>query len=156
MVALNRVQEFVAQYEDLDIILFDSSTHTAELAAQTLGVTVGQIAKSLVFLADGNPILVITSGDVKVNTKVLAKKVGSKKIRFADSQTVQEQTGFSPGGVSPVGLLRPLPIYIDQSLYQYSIVYAAAGTANSALPIAPERLRQITDAHLIDVCQIPT
>ncbi len=156
MVALNRVQEFVAQYEDLNIILFDSSTHTAELAAQTLGVMVGQIAKSLVFLADGNPILVITSGDVKVNTKLLAKEVGSKKIRFADSQTVEKETGFSPGGVSPVGLLRSLPLYLDQSLFQYDIVYAAAGTANSALPIAPDRLRQITDAQLIDVCHIPT
>lgn len=153
MPALARVQEFVAKYEDLKVILFDTSTHTSELAAQTLGVTVGQIAKTLVFLADGNPILVVTCGDKKVNTKLLAKAVHAKKIRFADSQVVQETTGFEPGGVSPVGLLKVIPIFVDQSLYQYDIVYAAAGTANSALPVSPERLRQVTGAQLIDVCQ---
>lgn len=153
---LNRVKNFVAQHDDLNIILFDSSTHTSELAAQTLGVTVGQIAKTLVFVADGEPVLVVTCGDVKVNTKLLAKQVGCKKIRFADSQTVAEQTGFPPGGVSPVGLLRELPVYVDQSLYEYDVVYAAAGTANSALPVTPDRLRQVTGAQIVDVCQKST
>ena len=152
--ALTRVKEFVAQHEDLEIILFDTSTHTSELAAQTLGVTVGQIAKTLVFLADGNPILLVTCGDKKVNSKLLAKEVGCKKIRFADSQIVQEMTGFLPGGVSPVGLLNALPVYVDQSLYEYDVVYAAAGTANSALPVSPERLQAITAARIINVCQL--
>lgn len=150
---LQRVQAFISQYSDLNVILFDSSTHTAELAAQTLGVAVGQIAKTLVFIADGQPLLVVTCGDKKVNTKVLAKVVGVKKVKFADAETVAVITGFPPGGVSPVGLLRVIPVYLDESLYSYDVVYSAAGTPNSALPIAPERLREITDAIVIDVCQ---
>lgn len=150
---LQRVKQFVEQHEDLRIILFDHSTHTSELAAQTLGVTVGQIAKTLVFMADGNPVLLVTCGDKKVDTKQLAKVLGSKKVKFADSLTVEAVTGFAPGGVSPVGLLTALPVYLDESLYDYDIVYAAAGTANSALPVNPERLKQITAAQVIDVCK---
>lgn len=150
---LERVKEFLGGYPDLRIILFDSSTHTSELAAQALGVTVGQIAKTLVFIADGNPILVVTCGDKRVNTKRLSKVLCCRKIRFADAQTVEALTGFSPGGVSPVGLLNVIPIYLDRSLYSYNVVYAAAGTANSALPVSPERLREVTGASVIDVCE---
>lgn len=150
---LQRVRQYIEQYDDLKIVLFDDSTHTAELAAQTLGVTVGQIAKTLVFMADDNAIVMVTCGDKKVKTRHLAKAVGCKKIKFADGLTVEAVTGFTPGGVSPVGLLQKLPVYLDQSLYAYDIVYAAAGTANSALPIRPVRLKQITGAQIIDVCK---
>ncbi len=150
---LKRVQKVVSQFPDLKVILFDSSTHTAELAAQALSVTPGQIAKTLVFIADGQPLLIVTCGNEKVNTKKMAKVVGARKIKFADAQMVTEITGFPPGGVSPLGLLQVIPIYLDQSLYEYDIVYAAAGTANSALPIIPDRLREITGAQVIDVCQ---
>lgn len=150
---LQRVKKVLEQYEDLKIVLFDDSTHTAELAAQTLGVTVGQIAKTLVFMADDAAIVIVTCGNKKVNTRHLAKAVGCKKIKFADSLTVEAVTGFAPGGVSPVGLLEELPVYVDQSLYEYDIVYAAAGTANSALPIRPARLKQITGAQIVDVCK---
>lgn len=153
MSSLERVQKFIEQYPDLRIILFDTSTHTAELAAAALGVAVGQIAKTLVFIADNAPVLIVTCGDKKVNTKKFAKAIGVKKIKFASAEVVQELTGFSPGGVSPVGLLQVIPIYLDQSLYTYDIVYAAAGTDNSALPVQPDRLREITGATVVDVCQ---
>ena len=149
---LKRVQAALREHADLEIILFDSSTHTADLAAQALGVTAGQIAKSLVFLADGQPAMVVTCGDKKVNTKQFGRLLSAKKVRFADGEQVAQLTGFPPGGVSPVGLLQPLPIYLDRSLYDYDIVYAAAGTANSALPVTPERLREITGGQVIDVC----
>lgn len=149
---LERVKKFLSPFPDLEVILFDSSTHTSELAAQTLGVTPAQIAKTLVFLADDQPLLVVTCGDKKINTKKLTKIVGAKKVRFADAQTVSESTGFPPGGVSPIGLANEIPIYLDQSLWDYSIVYAAAGTANSALPVNPDRLCEITGAQVVDVC----
>lgn len=149
---LARVKQALTQYPDLKIILFEESTHTSELAAQALGVTSGQIAKSLVFMADGQPLLVVTCGDKKVNTKLLAKAVNAKKIRFADAEQVAEHTGFPPGGVSPLGLLTDIPVYLDQSLYDYDVVYAAAGTANSALPVFPERLKEVTGAEIINVC----
>lgn len=149
---LARVEKAITSYPDLKIILFEASTHTSELAAQALGVEAGQIAKSLVFMADGKPLLVVTCGDKKVNTKLLARAVNARKIRFADAEQVALYTGFPPGGVSPVGLLKNIPICLDLSLYDYDIVYAAAGTANSALPVQPERLREITGAQLINVC----
>lgn len=151
--ALDRVQSFLKHYPDLQVVLFDSSTHTAETAAQTLGVAVGQIAKSLVFLADDQPVLVVTCGDKKIDTKKFARTLSVKKVKFADSPLVYSVTGFEPGGVSPVGLLQQLPIYLDRSLYEYPVVYAAAGTDNSALPVKPARLQEITQAKIVDVSQ---
>lgn len=151
-IAYEQVKKCLEQYPDLKIRLFDASTHTAELASQVLGVTVGQIAKTLVFIADGNPLLVVTCGDKRVDTKRFAKLLGIKKIKFADPQTVKTITGFPPGGVSPIGSLQPIPVFLDKSLYDYEVVFAAAGTANSALPIRPERLKEITDGDVIDIC----
>ncbi len=152
MSPLERVQNFLRQYPDLAIILFDSSTHTSELAAQALGVKPAQIAKTLCFVADGRPLLLTTCGDTRTNVKELARVLGAKKVKFADAETVERETGFPPGGVSPVGLLPGVPLYLDRSLWQFDIVYAAAGTANSALPVSPDRLREITGADVVDVC----
>lgn len=149
---LERVQTFVSQFPDLEIILFESSTHTSELAAQALRVTPAQIAKTLVFVADSQPLLVVTCGDKKTDVKKLAKLLDVRKVRFADAQTVLDSTGFPPGGVSPVGLIGDIPLYLDKSLWDYDVVYAAAGTANSALPVSPDRLREITGGKVIDVC----
>ena len=150
---LERVKTHLRQFPDLNIVLFDTSTHTSELAAQALGVAPAQIAKSLVFLADGNPLLVVTCGDKKIDTKKLSKAVGAKKVRFADAESVMETSGFPPGGVSPVGLLKPIPLYLDESLWTFDTVYAAAGTANSALPVNPDRLLEVTSGAKIDVCR---
>lgn len=149
---LERVRAFLKQYPDLEIILFETSTHTSELAAQALGVLPAQIAKTLVFLADAEPVLVVTCGDRRTNVKELAKVLGVKKVRFADAETVMAATGFPPGGVSPVGLISDVRLFLDKSLWDYDMVYAAAGTANSALPVSPDRLQQITAAQVIDVC----
>lgn len=149
---LDRVKKFLVPFPDLKIILFDQSTHTSELAAEALGVTAAQIAKTLVFVADAQPLLVVTCGDKKINTKKLTKILGARKVRFADGQTVTDATGFPPGGVSPIGLLNDIPLYLDKSLWDFAIVYAAAGTANSALPVSPDRLCEITGAQVIDVC----
>jgi Cys-tRNA(Pro) deacylase len=150
---LERVKKFLSRYPDLQIILFNSSTHTSELAAQALGVTPAQIAKTLCFLADGRPVLLTTCGDKRTDVKALARELGVKKIKFADAETVAAATGFPPGGVSPVGILPGVPLYLDRSLWDFDIVYAAAGTANSALPISPDRLKEITGAAVIDVCK---
>lgn len=148
---LERVKESLRPFPDLQIVLFDASTHTSELAAQALGVTPAQIAKSLVFLADGQPLLIVTCGDKKIDTKKMSKLLGVKKVRFADAQTVLDTTGFPPGGVSPVGLLTEIPLYLDESLWDFDVVYAAAGTANSALPVSPDRLLEVTGAAKINV-----
>ena len=148
--ALDRVRKAIEAYPDLKIILFDESTHTSELAARTVGVSVAQIAKTLMFLADGRPVLVVTCGDRKIDAKKLGKTLGAKKVRFADAESVFQATGFEPGGVCPFGVDASVEICMDQSLYDYDVVYAAAGTANSALPVAPERLREIINARIVD------
>jgi Uncharacterized conserved protein len=150
---LERVKKFLSRFPDLKIILFDTSTHTSELAAQALGVTPAQIAKTLCFVAEGQPVLLTTCGDKRTDVKALARVLGVKKVKFADAATVETETGFPPGGVSPVGLLPGVPLYLDRSLWDYDTVYAAAGTANSALPVSPDRLREITGAPVIDVCK---
>ena len=149
--ALDKVKKALAAYPDLQIILFDESTHTSELAAKAVGVEVAQIAKTLMFLADGEPVLVVTCGGRKIDTKKLGKELGAKKVRFADAESVFQATGFLPGGVCPFGIDPGIAICMDQSLYDYEVVYAAAGTANSALPVAPERLREILQARVVEV-----
>jgi len=149
--ALERVRNAIKPYPDLKIILFDESTHTSELAARAVGVEVAQIAKTLMFLADGRPLLVVACGGRKIDTKKLAKILGAKKVRFADAESVFRTTGFEPGGVCPFGLDPSVELCIDRGLYDYDVVYAAAGTANSALPISPERLREIIQARIVDV-----
>lgn len=150
--ALQRVQSLISQYPDLNIIVFDSSTYTAELAAKTLGVTVGQIAKTLVFITEIQPCLVVICGDRRVNTKKLSRILGVKKVKFASAEIVEELTGFLPGGVTPIGLEKEIPVLLDKSLFEYKVVFAAAGTSNSALPIAPLRLQQLTGAKVVEVC----
>ena len=151
--ALEKVKRALAPYPDLQIVLFDESTHTSELAAAAVGLAVAQIAKTLMFLADGAPVLVVACGDRKINTKKLGKELNAKKVRFADADSVLQITGFAPGGVCPFGLDDSITICLDRSLYDYEVVYAAAGTANSALPVAPERLREILAARVVDVAQ---
>ena len=150
--AVVRVDQFLEQFDDLQAIRFETSTHTADMAAQTLGVTPAEIAKTLCFSVDGSPLLIVTCGDKKVDAKRLARSQGAKKARFADAETVDRVTGFPPGGVSPVGLLTPIPILLDESLYRFEIVYTAAGTPNSALPVKPMRLLEITGGSVVDVC----
>ena len=149
--ALDRVRKAIEPYPDLEIFLFDESTHTSELAAQAVGVEVAQIAKTLMFLADGRPVLVVACGDRKIDTKKLGKTLGAKKVRFADADSVRQATGFEPGGVCPFGVDGSIKICLDRGLFDYDVVYAAAGTANSALPVAPERLRGIVGASVVDV-----
>jgi Cys-tRNA(Pro) deacylase len=149
--ALDRVKRAIAPYPELQIVLFNESTHTSDLAAQAVGVKVAQIAKTLVFLADGNPVLVVACGDRKIDTRKLGRELGAKKVRFADADSVLQMTGFEPGGVCPFGLDDSVALFLDKSLYEFEIVYAAAGTANSAVPVKPERLREIIGARIIDV-----
>ena len=149
--ALDRVRKAIEPYPDLEIILFDASTHTSELAAQAVGVEIAQIAKTLMFLADGNPVLVVSCGGRKIDAKKLGKALGAKKIRFADADSVLQATGFEPGGVCPFGVDESVLLCVDKGLFDFDVVYAAAGTSNSALPVAPERLREIIGARIVDV-----
>ena len=122
------------------------STRTAAEAAAALGCDVGAIASSLVFLADGAPVVVLTSGAHRVDTALLASQIGAASITRASADEVRAATGQPIGGVAPVGHPAPVPTYIDVELKKHGELWAAAGTPHSVFDISYEDLLRITGA----------
>lgn len=110
-----------------DVVRLDDNAHTAQAAADGLDITRGQIANSLVFLADGEPVLVMSSGGHRVDTEKVSAAFGGKEITKANADDVRAATGYVIGGVSPVGLATTLPTLVDQDLAQYESVWTAGG-----------------------------
>jgi len=134
-----------------DILEFPHSTRTVADAAAAVGTTVAQIVKSLVFLADAQPVLVLASGANRVDATKLARAAGVRAITKANADVVHDVTGFAIGGVPPVGHPQPLPVYIDRDLLGFEIVYAAAGTPTSVFSIAPVLLQRLTRGTVADL-----
>lgn len=127
------------------------STRTAEEAALAVKCRVGQIVKSLIFLnAEGQPLLILTSGANQVDEKLVSQSLG-EKIHFASAEFVRHQTGFSIGGVSPYGLKKQIPIYIDRDLLNYQQVWSAAGSPHAVVQISPPDLVKTTRGTVISV-----
>lgn len=133
-----------------EITEFGESTRTAEEAAAAVNSTIGQIVKSLVFLAGERPVLALVSGANRVDTGKLAEAAGGP-ISRPKADAVREATGFSIGGVPPVGHATPMATYLDRNLLQYERVWAAAGTPNAVFPITPNELQRITEATVVDL-----
>jgi len=153
MQPIEKVKEYLSHLPfQLEVIEFAANTHTSELAAQAVGVEVGQIAKSLLFVGkeEEQAVLVVTSGDRKVDAKKLKKKMGYK-AKFANNEQVEDITGFNPGGVCPFALKKRIPILLDSSMLRFPVVYAAAGSAHSAVPITVEQLKEITAGEICDL-----
>lgn len=132
------------------VIELEVHARTSQQAADALGVTVGQIVKSLVFTADGQPLLVAASGANRVDERQLGEMAGGR-IRRADPETVKRATGYTIGGVPPIGLASPLAVYVDRDLLGYELVYAAAGLPECVFPIAPEELVRATGGRVVDI-----
>jgi len=113
----------------------DRSTKTCELAAEAVGCEVGQIVKSLVFTADGTPVLALVAGDRRGDSAAIAALAGAKSVRFADADTVRAATGYAIGGVSPYDLPDELLVLVDDSLERFDEVFTAAGTPSSMVRI---------------------
>ncbi len=124
--------------------MLDESARTAAEAAAALGVDVGQITNSLVFVADGEPLLVLTSGRHRVDTATVAELVGVAKVSRADADFVREHAGVAIGGVSPVGHPRPLRTLVDIALNDYDVVWAAAGHTHAVFPTTFDELLTLT------------
>ena len=153
--SVNRVRQYFKDNGlDISVIELDKSTRTAQLAAEAIGTELGSIVKSLLFLADGKPALVLVAGDRRADTKKLAQVLEVQKVKIADADTVRAETGFAIGGVPPVGHHTPLPTIIDQSLGRFETVYAAAGSPHAVFPIAYDMLLQITAGQVADVTGI--
>ncbi|BBH66919.1 aminoacyl-tRNA deacylase [Actinoplanes sp. OR16] len=127
-----------------DIVILDEAVHTAALAAAALGIEVGQIANSLIFDADGEPLLVLTSGAHRVDTTKVALLLGVTKLKRATPEFVRQHTGQAIGGVAPLGHPKPVRTLIDVDLEQYPVVWAAAGVPQSVFPITYTELVRVT------------
>ena len=140
-----RLKEFGVEGE---VHVLSDSARTAQEAADALGILVGQVASSIVFkLDDESPLLVITSGRHRVDTKLVAEKLGIAKLHRVDADYVKEKSGFSIGGVSPVGWVNPATILIDEALNDYEVVWAAAGHPHSVYPTTYAELIKCTGAN---------
>jgi prolyl-tRNA editing enzyme YbaK/EbsC (Cys-tRNA(Pro) deacylase) len=145
------VQRVSAKLKELgvkgEVHVLSDSARTAQEAADALGILVGQVASSIVFkLDDESPLLVITSGRHRVDTKLVAEKLGVAKLHRVDADYVKEKSGFSIGGVSPVGWVSPATILIDEALNDYEVVWAAAGHPHSVYPTTFAELLECTGA----------
>jgi len=138
---------------DVHIVEMPASTRTAEEAAAACGCRVGQIVKSLVFRgrSSGRPILILVSGDNRVDVKKVAGDTG-EPIERADADWVRAETGYSIGGIPPLGHDRTLTTYMDRALTGYATVWAAAGTPNCVMELDAARLAAVSGARIIDVC----
>ena len=124
---------------------------TAQQAADGLGCEVGAIANSLVFDADGQPVLILTSGAHRVDTAKTAQRIGVPELRRADPDFVRRHTGQAIGGVAPVGHPAPIATYVDRALAAYPVVWAAGGHAHAVFDTTYAELLRLTGADEIDV-----
>ena len=147
------VKRFTQAASDLGVTgavtVLAETARTAVDAANGLGIEVGQIASSLIFkLPSGNPLLIITSGRHRVDTDLVAKNLGIPELGRADANYVKEVSGYSVGGVSPLGWIsKPEIIVIDEALNEYDVVWAAAGHPHAVYPTTYVELIQCTGAQ---------
>ena len=158
--AIRRVVDAAAKKGvTLEITVFDESTHTAAEAAGAVGAELGQIVKSLVFVSprdDGSlePILCLVSGPNRVDLNRLAAVLARPDVRRATAREANELTGFSIGGIPPIGHARRLRVIMDPDLGRYATVWAAAGLPTAVFPVAPDALRMLSDAHVAPVAEL--
>ncbi len=134
-----------------DVLVLAASTRTADDAAAALNCPVAAIANSLIFTTSDQPILVMTSGAHRVNTKALAERIGVAALDRATPAFVKEATGQTIGGVSPIGHPRPIRTIIDASLAVHERIWVAAGAPNAVFPTTLDDLRALTSGHIENV-----
>lgn len=149
---IERVRNYLgSKNPELQVIFLKDDISTSFLAAQALGTEVGQIAKSILFKTrDEKFLMIVSAGDVKIDNKAVKDLAGSR-VKMANAEEVEKITGFNIGGVCPFALEEDIPIYLDESLKRYEIVYTAAGTSYTALPIGFEELCRVTGGQ---PCQV--
>ena len=148
-----RVQDVIAAAGmELEVRELPASTRTAAEAASAIGCEVSQIAKSLVFhrRQSDAPLLVIASGTNRVNSEVVSALIG-ERITLAPAEFVRARTGFSIGGVPPVGHASPMDVFIDEDLRRYDEIWAAAGTSHAVFRLTPSDLEALTGGRVVRV-----
>ena len=153
--SLESVRAWLADHApDIEVITQAASTATVAEAAETLGVLPGQIAKTLSVRVNDMVMLVVARGDARLDNRKTRDVLGGRP-RMLGAEEVEALTGHPVGGVCPFGLATALPIYCDQSLKDFELVYPAAGSRTASVCLDPERLAQLTGALWVDICQPP-
>ncbi len=151
--SLETVRQFLASHApDIDVIVTEASSATVAEAAAAHGVAPAQIAKTLSLRVGEKVFLVVAGGMARLDNRKVKDTFGGK-ASMLDAAEVARLTGHPVGGVCPFGLATPLPVYCDVSLRAFDIVVPAAGSANSAIFIAPERMATLVNAQWVDVCK---
>ena len=152
--SIETVREYLKQWNrDTDIIEFNVSSATVELAAKALQTEEARIAKTLSFMRDGKAILVVTAGNMKIDNRKYKDEFGCKAIMLSPAE-VRELVGHEIGGVCPFGIKNEVEVYLDHSLQNYDFVYPACGSANSAIKMNYGELERIAKAKKwVDVCK---
>ena len=130
---------------------FPEGTRTAADAAAAIGVELGQIVKSLVFLVDGRPVVALMSGSNRLDEALLAAAAGGTQVRRADAHAARQATGFPIGGVPPFGYPTPVPVFVDRDLLAFEEVWAACGTPSVNFAVAPGSLLEATAGVLCEL-----
>lgn len=156
--AIQRVLDAAARKGvTLEVTVFDASTHTAAEAAAAVGAGLGQIVKSLVFVvpteSGPEPLLCLVSGPNRVDIARLAAVTGEAEIRRATAREAHDLTGFSIGGIPPIGHLRPVRVIMDPDLGRYPVVWAAAGLPTAVFPVPPGTLRVLANATVAPIAE---
>jgi prolyl-tRNA editing enzyme YbaK/EbsC (Cys-tRNA(Pro) deacylase) len=141
----------------IDVVEFPEGTRTAEDAARAVGVEVGQIVKSLVFVVDGEIVLALVSGANRLDEQLLARACGraSAEVARPDANAVRDATGFAVGGVPPFGHRSPLTTFVDRDLLGYATVWAAAGTPRHVFSTTADALVRVTGGTVTDLRDAP-
>lgn len=150
------LDRFLATFDDpggVEVRRYPAGTRTAADAAAAIGCDVAQIVKSLVFTADGEPVLVLTSGANRVDVQAVARHLGAGQVRKADAAVVRTATGFAIGGTPPFGHATPLRALVDRDLLEHDVVWAAAGTPDAVFPLSPQVLVQRSGASVAGVAE---
>lgn len=152
--AIERVKEYFRQFDmEGRIIELQESSATVELAAQALGCEPARIAKSLSFMVNDNPILVISAGDVKVDNSKYKAQFGTK-AKMLTAQEAETLVGHAVGGVCPFGINEGVTVYLDESLKRFNTVFPACGSGNSAIELTIPEMEQYSGyEEWVDVCK---
>tara|TARA_Y100000814_G_C12274302_1_gene382898 strand:- start:510 stop:992 length:483 start_codon:yes stop_codon:yes gene_type:complete len=152
--AVKRADQALKKFdENLKIIVLKTTARTAIEAANSLNCEVGAIVKSLLFRTDNSFLLCLVSGDKKCSLNKLKKITLKKDVCMASPDEVKDQTGYTIGGVSPVGHLNSIEIFIDNSLQRFEKIFAAAGHPNCVFEISFIKLQQITSGKIMDIIE---
>jgi prolyl-tRNA editing enzyme YbaK/EbsC (Cys-tRNA(Pro) deacylase) len=145
------IAELASRGLSVDILMSPTSTRTAADAAASLGTSVAQIVKSLLFLVDDRPVLALAAGHNRVDEAKLARAVSGAKVARANADQVRDVTSFVIGGVPPVSLNPDVQILFDSDLLQHDVVYAAAGTPHHNFAVDPRRLVEVARGTVVDL-----